>query len=69
MIKEYKINTDVERLLDYDEDIVEYIVPYQIETLEGTLEVHVDDWIATGINGEHWVIRDDIFRKTYEEVK
>lgn len=24
------------------------------------------DWIATGIDGEHWCIANDIFRKTYE---
>ena len=24
------------------------------------------DWIATGVDGEHWVIADDIFHKTYE---
>lgn len=37
----------------------------QIKTLEGWLDVKVGDWIATGINGEHWPIVDDIFRKTY----
>lgn len=30
---------------------------------------HVGDWVATGINGEHWPIADDIFKKTYVEVK
>ena len=24
------------------------------------------DWIATGIDGEHWCIANDIFHKTYE---
>lgn len=38
----------------------------QIETLEGWLDIHPGDWIATGVNGEHWPIADDIFRKTYE---
>lgn len=28
--------------------------------------VHEDDWIATGIDGEHWVIAPEIFEKTYE---
>lgn len=27
------------------------------------------DWIATGIDGEHWVIADNIFQRTYEEVR
>lgn len=42
---------------------------YFIKSLEGDLEINVGDWIATGSNGEHWPIRDDIFKKTYQEVK
>ena len=26
------------------------------------------DWIATGIDGEHWAISQEIFEKTYERV-
>ncbi|TYA97366.1 DUF1642 domain-containing protein [Lactobacillus sp. SL9-6] len=33
--------------------------------LEGAEKVVVGDWIATGINGEHWPIADDVFKKTY----
>lgn len=39
-----------------------------IKTLEGDLLVHVGDWIATGVNGEHWAIADDVFKKTYAEL-
>lgn len=38
---------------------------WAINTLEGQLTVQPGDWIATGVNGEHWPIADDIFRKTY----
>ena len=38
-----------------------------INTLEGTLVIHIGDWIATGVDGEHWPIADGIFRKTYVE--
>jgi len=38
-----------------------------LKTIEGIMHVKPGDWIATGINGEHWAIRDDIFKKTYEE--
>lgn len=38
-----------------------------IPTKEGYLGINNGDWIATGINGEHWVIQDDIFKKTYTE--
>lgn len=44
-------------------------VRYFIETKEGQLEIKEGDWIATGVEGEHWAIADDIFRKTYEEVE
>lgn len=42
---------------------------YFIKTLEGKLIVNIGDWIATGVNGENWAIVDEIFKKTYEEVK
>ncbi|WP_251908434.1 hypothetical protein [Lentilactobacillus kefiri] len=40
-----------------------------IPTKEGYLRINNGDWIATGVNGEHWPIADDIFKKTYVEVK
>lgn len=33
------------------------------------MKINKGDWIATGIDGEHWCIADDIFKRTYEEVK
>lgn len=42
---------------------------YCIETLEGFLEVTSGSWIATGVDGEHWPIKPDIFAKTYELVE
>ena len=32
----------------------------------GINNLSIGDWIATGIDGENWVIADDIFRRTYE---
>lgn len=67
MIDKYHIRCDTEYMLS--DDPLEYsAVPYQIETLEGFLNINVGDWIATGINGEHWPIADDIFKKTYVEL-
>jgi len=40
-----------------------------ILTLEGWMILNVGDWIATGIDGEYWAIKDDIFKKTYEAVE
>lgn len=41
---------------------------YFIPTLEGPMELHAGDWIATGVNGEHWPIADDVFKKTYAKL-
>lgn len=50
--------------IDYDDTAPgdEYYLP----TKEGKMTFKKGDWIATGIDGEHWVIADDIFRQTYE---
>lgn len=39
-----------------------------IHTLEGTHQVRVTDWIARGVHGEFWPIKDDIFLESYELV-
>jgi len=41
---------------------------WHIKTLEGDLKVNPGDWIATGVNGEHWPIADEVFKKTYAEL-
>jgi hypothetical protein len=39
-----------------------------IKTLEGDLFVCPGDWVITGVHGEHYPCKSDIFEKTYEEV-
>lgn len=39
-----------------------------IETLEGTMKANVGDYIITGVNGEKYPCKPDIFAKTYEPV-
>ncbi|AQY71819.1 hypothetical protein BWL06_12480 [Lactiplantibacillus plantarum] len=39
-----------------------------IKTLEGNMKIKDNDWIATGVNGEHWPIADDVFKQTYAEL-
>lgn len=39
-----------------------------VHTLEGPLQVSVDDWIITGIKGEQYPCKPDIFEETYEPV-
>ena len=39
---------------------------HYIETLEGDMDVQIGDWIITGIQGEHYPCKPDIFAATYE---
>lgn len=39
-----------------------------IETLEGTMHASVGDYIITGVNGEKYPCKEDIFLKTYEAI-
>ena len=40
-----------------------------VHTLEGGHEVTPGDWIITGVKGEHYPCKPDIFEATYEEVR
>lgn len=44
-------------------------VEVTIDTLEGKMLASPGDWIITGINGEKYPCKPDIFEKTYELVK
>ena len=39
-----------------------------IHTLEGDMKANEGDWIITGVNGEQYPCKPDIFEKTYEQV-
>lgn len=39
-----------------------------IRTLEGDMDVNVGDWIITGVKGERYPCKPDIFAQTYEPV-
>lgn len=46
------------------------IGPYGwIKTLEGGHIVSTGDWIITGVKGEHYPCKPDIFAATYEEIQ
>lgn len=40
-----------------------------VTTLEGVMYVSKGDWIITGVNGEKYPCKPDIFEKTYEAVE
>jgi hypothetical protein len=48
-----------------EEDFVGFIVPH-IHTLEGTMEVWMRDWVITGVMGEKYPCKPDVFEATYE---
>ncbi|MEK7180312.1 MAG: hypothetical protein AAB706_02455 [Patescibacteria group bacterium] len=41
---------------------------WSIDTLEGKHEVTIGDWIITGVKGEKYPCKPDIFEMTYEKV-
>lgn len=42
--------------------------PMTLHTLEGPMRVMPGDWIITGVQGEKYACKDDVFRQTYEPV-
>lgn len=40
--------------------------PFYIDTLEGRMNVNESDFVITGVKGEHYPCRGDIFAATYE---
>ena len=44
-------------------------IGFGIKTLEGWFKVVANDWIITGVNGERYPCKPDIFEKTYEPVR
>ena len=40
-----------------------------IHTLEGIMVVNIGDWVITGVKGEKYPCKPDIFEQTYELVK
>ena len=44
-------------------------VPMDIQTLEGTMHADPGDYIITGVKGEQYPCKPDIFEQTYEKVE
>jgi hypothetical protein len=49
-------------------DAVQTAVEVKIVTLEGTMTASPGDWIITGVKGEQYPCKQDIFEMTYEQV-
>lgn len=44
-------------------------IEMDVNTLEGTIHASAGDYIITGVNGERYPCKPDIFKKTYEPVE
>lgn len=42
-------------------------IEFFVETLEGRMKGHQGDWIVKGIQGEFYIVKDGIFKETYEK--
>jgi len=42
------------------------VVAEEIQTLEGTMRAEPGDWIITGVKGEQYPCKPDIFARTYD---
>lgn len=59
--KKYHKKPVVVEVYQTDKEIV-------IHTLEGDMTASVGDYIITGVNGEKYPCKPDIFEKTYDEI-
>ena len=41
---------------------------FLLPTKEGDMKLNVGNYIATGVDGEHWAIDQDVFERTYKRV-
>ena len=64
---DYMLPTDDEWPKGLQADCLEgqWTLPY-IRTLEGVMQVRDGDWIITGVAGEAYPCKPDIFEATYE---
>jgi hypothetical protein len=59
----------VDRCYGVDDDGAPYEKRPVVKTLEGEMAVDDGDWIITGVKGEQYPCKPDIFAMTYESVE
>ena len=47
-------------------EAVQITRPMTVTTPEGTMNGNPGDWLITGVKGEQYFCKDDIFQQTYE---
>jgi len=50
------------------EGVIKGTADYFVNTLEGEMHVSPGDWIITGVQGDKYPCKPDIFEATYEDV-
>jgi hypothetical protein len=80
MIKKYVKNPIPVEAIHWDGDNVEEVKSFveevaqirggslYIKTLEGEMFAPIGSYVIKGVNGEFYPCREDIFKKTYEEI-
>lgn len=56
------------RRIPYEVEAYQTDQDMYIDTLEGTMHASPGDYIITGIRGEQWPVKPDIFAESYEPV-
>lgn len=64
MNKMYKVRKKPVEVEAYQTDKVIFI-----DTLEGTMRAEKGDWIITGVKGEKYPCKDEIFKATYDIIE
>lgn len=65
IIKAEQFNESNEMINKYHIDYERgHSLPFRIETPVGWLGMKVGNWIVTDDNGEHWVVDDDMYKRT-----
>jgi len=49
-------------------EAIQLTAPVKIVTLEGAMWGRPGDWLITGVHGEKYLCKDEIFHETYESV-
>lgn len=65
--EQFNFHDNYKRLGVYDDQTSS--TGYSIDTLEGKHEVTPLDWIITGVKGETYPCKPDIFELTYDKVE
>lgn len=74
MIAKFSISAELVDFTGGDQNLpIDYqyqmVFNYSISTLEGQMYFGIGDYIATGIDGEHWPIEKSVFERTYRPLK